>query len=121
MISAVVALLQQPLFIIMVGSLHGDPYWVSQLSIQGFLTPHWSSNFPYLVTHQINLGMILFSLGGFLLPGYLFYHRRHLIQDKEAREKNGIGQEREGLNHSDHKGLKHHSNGLAQEVVPAQC
>uniref|UniRef100_A0A674BDP5 Solute carrier family 43 member 1a n=1 Tax=Salmo trutta TaxID=8032 RepID=A0A674BDP5_SALTR len=96
MISAVVALLQQPLFIIMVGSLHGDPYW-------------------------INLGMILFSLGGFLLPGYLFYHRRHLIQEKEAREKNGIGQEREGLNHSDHNGLKHHSNGLAQEVVPAQC
>ncbi|XP_035600313.1 large neutral amino acids transporter small subunit 3-like [Oncorhynchus keta] len=88
MISAVVALLQQPLFIIMVGSLHGDPYW-------------------------INLGMILFSLGGFLLPGYLFYHRRHLIQEKEAREKNGIGQEREGLNHSDHNGLKHHSNGLA--------
>ncbi|CDQ62357.1 unnamed protein product [Oncorhynchus mykiss] len=88
MISAVVALLQQPLFIIMVGSLHGDPYW-------------------------INLGMILFSLGGFLLPGYLFYHRRHLIQEKEAREKNGIGQEREGLNHSDHNSLKHHSNGLA--------
>ncbi|XP_064829942.1 large neutral amino acids transporter small subunit 3-like [Oncorhynchus masou masou] len=88
MISAVVALLQQPLFIIMVGSLHGDPYW-------------------------INLGMILFSLGGFLLPGYLFYHRRHLIQEKEAREKNGICQEREGLNHSDHNGLKHHSNGLA--------
>ncbi|KAK6298475.1 hypothetical protein J4Q44_G00315300 [Coregonus suidteri] len=86
MISAVIALLQQPLFIVMVGSLHGDPYW-------------------------INLGMILFSLGGFLLPGYLFYHRRHLIQEKEAREKNAIGQESEALNHSEHNGLKHHSNG----------
>uniref|UniRef100_A0A673YY60 Solute carrier family 43 member 1a n=1 Tax=Salmo trutta TaxID=8032 RepID=A0A673YY60_SALTR len=63
MISAVIALLQQPLFIVMVGSLHGDPYW-------------------------INLGMILFSLAGFLLPGYLFYHRRHLIQEKEAQDNN---------------------------------
>uniref|UniRef100_A0A8C7TNE2 Solute carrier family 43 member 1a n=1 Tax=Oncorhynchus mykiss TaxID=8022 RepID=A0A8C7TNE2_ONCMY len=63
MISAVIALLQQPLFIVMVGSLHGDPYW-------------------------INLGMILFSLAGFLLPGYLFYHRRHLIQEKAAQDKN---------------------------------
>ncbi|XP_064810835.1 solute carrier family 43 member 1a [Oncorhynchus masou masou] len=86
MISAVIALLQQPLFIIMVGSLHGDPYW-------------------------INLGMILFSLAGFLLPGYLFYHRRHLIQEKEAQDKNATGQEREALNHSEINGLKHHSNG----------
>ncbi|XP_024238737.1 solute carrier family 43 member 1a [Oncorhynchus tshawytscha] len=86
MISAVIALLQQPLFIVMVGSLHGDPYW-------------------------INLGMILFSLAGFLLPGYLFYHRRHLIQEKEARDKNATGQEREALNHSEINGLKHHSNG----------
>lgn len=30
MISAVIALLQQPLFIIMVGSLHGNAYWVRQ-------------------------------------------------------------------------------------------
>uniref|UniRef100_A0A8C7TLF7 Solute carrier family 43 member 1a n=1 Tax=Oncorhynchus mykiss TaxID=8022 RepID=A0A8C7TLF7_ONCMY len=86
MISAVIALLQQPLFIVMVGSLHGDPYW-------------------------INLGMILFSLAGFLLPGYLFYHRRHLIQEKAAQDKNATGQEREALNHSEINGLKHHSNG----------
>ncbi|XP_055783042.1 solute carrier family 43 member 1a [Salvelinus fontinalis] len=86
MISAVIALLQQPLFIVMVGSLHGDPYW-------------------------INLGMILFSLAGFLLPGYLFYHRRHLIQEKEAQDKNATGQEREALNHSEINGLKHRSNG----------
>ncbi|CAB1337275.1 unnamed protein product, partial [Coregonus sp. 'balchen'] len=86
MISAVIALLQQPLFVVMVGSLHGDPYW-------------------------INLGMVLFSLAGFLLPVYLFYHRRHLIQEKEAQDKNATGQEREALNHSETNGLKHRSNG----------
>ncbi|KAJ0002992.1 hypothetical protein NQD34_008141, partial [Periophthalmus magnuspinnatus] len=62
MISAVVALLQQPLFIAMVGPLEGNPYW-------------------------INLGLLIFSLAGFLLPGYLFYHRRHLLKEKEARDK----------------------------------
>ncbi|KAL0974200.1 hypothetical protein UPYG_G00217020 [Umbra pygmaea] len=86
MISAVFALLQQPLFIAMLGPLHGDPYW-------------------------INLGLILLSLAGFLLPGYLWYHCRKLIQEKMKQDKNAIGRETEALNHSEHNGIKHHSNG----------
>ncbi|XP_072293885.1 solute carrier family 43 member 1a [Eucyclogobius newberryi] len=87
MISAVVALLQQPLFIAMVGSLNGNPYW-------------------------INLGLLILSLFGFLLPGYLFYHRRHLLKEKEARDKQ-LSQEMQALNHAVANGHKPHSNGFA--------
>lgn len=61
MISAVFALLQQPLFMAMVGPLHGDPFWV-------------------------NLALLIFSLVGFLLPCYLYYFRHKVLQDEATKE-----------------------------------
>ncbi|XP_053307157.1 large neutral amino acids transporter small subunit 3 isoform X2 [Spea bombifrons] len=75
LLSAVFALLQEPLYRAMLGPLHGDAFWV-------------------------NLALLIFSFSGFILPGYLLVYRSRLLrQNGQKQEKDPAAIQLQEKNH----------------------
>uniref|UniRef100_A0A3B1IGZ9 Solute carrier family 43 member 1b n=1 Tax=Astyanax mexicanus TaxID=7994 RepID=A0A3B1IGZ9_ASTMX len=70
---------------------------------------------PLFINYKINLGLLLFSLTGFLLPGYLFFHRRQLIKEKKVRDQAAL--EMVNLNQPENGSAKRLSNGLDPDEI----
>ncbi len=67
----------------------------------------------HFLNQQINLGLLVFSLVGFLLPGYLFYHQRQIIKEKAALDSLSMSQsaqESNSLNQTNDS-AKYQTNG----------
>ncbi|XP_075697998.1 large neutral amino acids transporter small subunit 3 [Rhinoderma darwinii] len=73
LLSAVFALLQEPLYRAMLGPLHGDGFWV-------------------------NVGLLIFSFAGFVLPGYLLVYRRRLLKAQATKKKDPAAVQLQDLN-----------------------
>lgn len=89
--------------------------------LTGFLTG-WSHALTCLSV-QINLSLLVFSLAGFLLPGYLLYHRRNLMSAKVAHDGLAATQsdkEHAPLTQSAGGAPKNQANGIAaNEYTPS--
>ncbi|XP_069811919.1 large neutral amino acids transporter small subunit 3-like [Dendropsophus ebraccatus] len=75
LLSAVFALLQEPLYRAMLGPLHGNGFWV-------------------------NMGLLIFSFAGFVLPGYLLIYCRRLLKAQATKEKDPAAVQLQDLNHT---------------------
>lgn len=92
-----------------------------QIHTTGFLTG-LSHALTCLSVQQINLSLLIFSLAGFLLPGYLLYHRRNLMRAKAAHDWLAASQsdkEHAPLTQSASGAPKNQANGItANEYTP---
>ncbi|MEQ2175596.1 hypothetical protein GOODEAATRI_019511, partial [Goodea atripinnis] len=61
----------------------------------------------------INMGLLIVSFTGFLLPGYLFFHRRNLLRELKAKDGQPASQEMQALKYIEANGFKPHRNGSA--------
>ncbi|XP_063814645.1 large neutral amino acids transporter small subunit 3 [Pseudophryne corroboree] len=74
LLSAVFALLQEPLYRAMLGPLHGNGFWV-------------------------NMGLLISSFAGFILPGYLIVYRCRLLRQATS-EKDPATIQLQDMNHA---------------------